>query len=379
MTNNAIPRAAALAALLALSVAPASAAGPFQVRRAADPKMVGTAPPLATIATSPFDGDLAAMADGSSYFYGVYDAGGVPMAISVVNNRATHTLRIAFDDSNPNSAPVNASASSVAVAPASIHADGLQTATIDIVPTDANGVLLGTGLSLSIDAAMLWPAQLTGPIADLGDGSYRATAVSSTPGSGTVRVVVEGVALASQPVITATPLDPSASLRDLAMAQLQGLIGAGGPMSGLAASAGPGSQQARLLAEAQARAAAALATLANGNETRDDNVLKTDLDAMLRLLAQVAAAPGALSPMDVRDMMDDVLGVARLIAEWHIDEATGACGVCSASGYPRKVCDAITALAEGDAMRAAVDPDWGATVDAYARAVERAIQAQHGC
>jgi hypothetical protein len=36
-------------------------------------------------------------------------------------------------------------------------------------------------------------------------------------------------------------------------------------------------------------------------------------------------------------------------------------------------------LEVADAMRAAVIPDWGAVVDAYARAVERALQAAHSC
>jgi len=372
-------RASALAALVATSFAPAAAAGPFQIRRATQAEAVLAAPPIATVATSPFDGDLAAMVDGSSYFYGVYDASGSALAISVQANPATHTIRIGFDDANAASAPVNASASSVAVAPATIVANGLQTASITITPRDANGVFLGRGLAIAIDASMLWPAQLSGPIVDLGDGTYGATAVASVPGTGSVRVTVESIALASSPTILATAANPAASLRDLAMQELAGLAGAGGPLAALLAAAGPGTPQAAAIAAAQAGANAALATLANDDPARDDNVVKTDLDAVLKLLEGVLASPGALDPLDVRDAMDDMLGVARLIAEWHIERATGVCGVCDGSGNPNKLCAAIATMAQADAMRAAISPDWGATVDAYARAVELALQAFDFC
>jgi hypothetical protein len=265
------------------------------------------------------------------------------------------------------------------VAPASIRADGLQTASITIVPRDANGVLLGRGLAIAIDASLLWPAHVSGPVADLGDGSYRAMAVASVPGTGSVRVVVEGVSLATLPTITAVAVDPSASLRDLAISQLQGMTGTGGPFAALAAGAGSGSPQAGAVAAALARANAALASLVNDVPPRDDNVLKTDFDAVLSQLAAVLASPGALDPQDVRDTMDDLLGVARLIAQWHVERATSACGVCDGSGNPMKVCDAVTAIAQADAMRAAVSPNWSATVDEYAWAVERALQAVQAC
>jgi len=372
-------RAAGFAILLALPVAPAAAAGPFQIRRAESAQGVIAAPPIATVATSPFDGDLVAMADGSNYFYGVYDASGSALAISVQANPATHTIRIGFDDANAASAPVNAAASSVVVAPATIVANGLQIASITVVPRDANGILLGRGLVVAVDPSLLWPALLSGPVVDRGDGSYMATAVASVPGTGTVRVTVETVDLASSPPITATPANPSASLRDLAMAQLAGLAGPGGPLASLVSAAGPGTPQAAALAAAQARANDALATLANDDPLRDDNVLKTDLDAVLDLIKGVLASPGALDPQDVEDVMDDLLGIAHLIAEWHIERATGVCGACDASGNPNKLCDAVAMLAQADAIRAATTPDWDAAVDAYARAVELALQAFDFC
>ena len=372
-------RALALSGLLALPFAPARAAGPFQVRRATSANAVASAPPCATVATSPYDGDVASMGSATSYYYAVYDASGQALTISVQKNAVTQAIRIGFDDGNPWSAPVDASRSAVTVAPASIRADGLQTAAITVVPRDANGEPLGRGLAVTIDAALLWPASLSGPIVDLGDGSYRATVAASTPGTGTVRVVVEGIPLAASPTITATPVDPSASMRDLAISDLAGLTSAGGPLAGLASQAGAGTPQAAAVSAALANAQSALATLVNGDLTRDDNVLKTGLDAVLSQLAGVLASPGALDPLDVRDAMDDLLGVARLIAAWHVEQAEAACGACNGTGSPKKVCDAQAALVQADAMRRAVSPDWSATVDEYAWAVERALQAMQVC
>jgi hypothetical protein len=378
MNANEMIRAAALAALLATPFASVPAAGPFEVRRAATGQAVSTASPLATIATSPFD-DAVSMLVASDYYYAVYDASGTALSISVQLNPLTQRIRIGFDDANAASAPVSASASTVVVVPPSIRADGLQTATITVAPRDANGVLLGTGLAIALDASLLWPAQLSGPIVDLGDGSYRAQVDASVSGTGSVRVTVEGVSLAALPTITATPLDPSGSLRDLAIATLSGMTGPGGPLAALSGGAGSGTPQAASLAAASARARAALATLAEDDPARDDNVVKTDLDAVLFLLEDVLDSPGALDPQDVRDTMNDLLDVARLIAEWHIDRAEDSCGVCDGSGDPRKACDAIASMEHADSMRAAISPDWSAIVDEYARAIEGALQAYHAC
>lgn len=228
MNKNHTIRAAAVVAILTTPFASVPATGPFQLRKATTAAAVFTAPAAATVVISPYDGEPL-VSGGTRYYYGVYDAAGQALDISVQPNTVTQTIRISFNDGNAASAPVNATVSSLTVAPASISADGLQMSTITIVPRDANGVNLGRGLAIAIDASLLWPAQLTGPVVDLGDGSYRATARAVVPGTGTVRAVVEGVDLAALPTITATAPDPAASRRDLAIAQLAGLAGAGGP------------------------------------------------------------------------------------------------------------------------------------------------------
>ena len=371
-------RTALLAVLVACPFASVPAAGPFQVRRATTGAGVVSAPPVATIATGPYDGEPLA-AGGVNYYYGVYDASGNALDISAQAIEATQTIRIGFDDGNPNSAPVNANASSVAVSPASIRADGIQFAVITIVPTDANGVPLGRGLSMTIDAALLWPAHLTGNITDLGTGTYLATAVSSIAGTGTVRVVVEGVGLSAMPTITANPVDPSGSLRDLAIQQLAGLTGPGGPLAGLAAEAGPGTEQASYIASALNSASLALSNLVNNNSSQDANVLTGSLEAAISHLMDVQPQPGSVDALDLRDALDDLIGVARSITLWHIQQAEATCGACDGSGNPPSVCSADSQLATGDTLRGASNPKWTAIVEHYASAIQLADQATQSC
>jgi hypothetical protein len=377
MKKQTILRAVALVAVVSIPFISASAAGPFQVRRAGAAQGVCTAAPIAVVATSPYDGEPIA-SGGVSYDYAVYDASGTALDISVLINPVTQMLRIGFDDGNPTSAPVDALTSSVAVSPASIVANGLQVASITIEPRDQNGVLLGRGLAVTIDPSLLWPAQLNGPVVDLGNGSYLATAIAWVPGAGTVRAVVEGTVIAPSPTITATAAGPM-SLRDLAIAELRGEAGAGGPLATLIAEAGPGIPQAAAVNGAINAVNATATMLANNPTSVDDNALKTQLGEAMLELEEVWNSPGSINTLDLRDAMDDLLGIARLVAVWHLDQATTDCGACDGSGHPRKLCDAFAALASADAMRAAVNPDWSAALDEYAAVVSLALQAQlHG-
>jgi Invasin, domain 3 len=370
---------AALATVLA-GLTTVSASGAFQIRCAMTPSAVATAPPIATVATAPFEDTSARLTDGANYYYGVYDALGQALDISLDKNPVTQAVRIGFDDGNPASAPVNAQRSTVVVTPATIQADGLQMTTITIAPKDANGVSLGRGLAVSIDATMLWPLRLTGGVVDLRDGTYRAKAVASIAGTGSVWVTVEGIVLATSPVVVATAADPMGSLRDLAIAQLSDLSSAGGPFSVLATQAGAGSPQAATLASAQSKALAMALALANGDPKRDDNLVKTNLDSLLGQLAGLLANPGTVNVSGVRNLMDDLLGVARLLAQYQIDLAAGRCGACNTQTHlPHSVCDAQDQLAAADALRAATAPNWSAAADTYARAIELALQTLQTC
>jgi hypothetical protein len=119
--------------------------------------------------------------------------------------------------------------------------------------------------------------------------------------------------------------------------------------------------------------------LENNNTGRDDNDVKSIFDDVVSNLENVLNAPGVLDPLDVRDTIDDLLGVARLLAEWHLEQATAACGTCDGNGNPNKVCDAMAAMEDADAMRAAVSPDWQGALDEYARVIALALQAVQAC
>src|SRR5262245_30230110 len=111
-------RVAVLAVVLAAPINSVWALGPFQVRRATEASSVCSAPPVAVVSTSPYDGE--SMGTGVSYDYQVFDASGSAVAIAVQKNFVTQTLRISFDDGDAASSPVDGLQSSVTVEPASI-------------------------------------------------------------------------------------------------------------------------------------------------------------------------------------------------------------------------------------------------------------------
>lgn len=341
-------------ATLLISTAAASAAlgavGPFQVHRELESSSLdGGAATVAVVTAAPFDETALRSHDASNYFYAVYDATGARLDISVQSLPGTGVIRLGFDDGDPGSAPVSAGTSMVGAAPASIPANGVSMATITIVPKDASGQMLGRGLTVSVDAALLWPLKLQGAVQDLGDGSYRAVATASVPGTGSVVVNVEGVVLASSPSVEATPL--AGSLRDQAILQLRDLTEGGGRLD--TAAMGP----------ARNRALEALVTLTGDDPERDDNALKTDLDGAIGALM-------ALDTPEAKELIDDLVEIARMIATWNVDQAVQACGSADV---------AEEALADADAMNGRPSVSPGTVVDAYAWAIERALQALQHC
>jgi hypothetical protein len=81
----------------------------------------------------------------------------------------------------------------VAVTPRVVPADGKSTATVTVRPAKADGTPLGPGATVTIDAtAGTW----TGPVADVGDGSYTRTLVAaSSPALAVVTIGVAGTAM----------------------------------------------------------------------------------------------------------------------------------------------------------------------------------------
>ena len=336
--------------VVASTLASAWAAGPFEVRRALEGSSLEGTPEVSVVTTAPFDESVLRSHDASNYFYTVFDASGSQLDISVERLPGSGVVRLGFDDGNPQSAPVSASNSSVAATPASIQAGGIEFTTITIVPRDTNGAMLGRGLTVAVDAALLWPVTPTGPVQDIGDGRYVVEGTAMVPGTGSVLATVEGVVLASSPTVTSTAGTPG-SLRDLAILQLQDLTRPGGRLD------------AAHLSHARRHAVEALRTLGSDLPERDDNALKTDLDGAMRELE-------ALGTPEAEALASDLIEIVWMIAAWNVDQAHAACDSCPKSD---------AALAEADAKRAADDGDWSGVVDAYAWAVEMAFQEMRHC
>jgi len=189
-----------------LAVASDGALGaPFELRRQSDqPALVRTAPVHAVATSAPFDDEAGSLTDGQTRFYVVVDVAGSPLQISVNKNDVSQAVRLGFDDGDPTSAAVDIARSTLSVAPATIAADGVSTATVTIVPRDADGVALGAGLDVAIDVGALWPGTPRGAVVDHGNGSYTLTVVSWTEGFGLALATVEGRVLTDAPEIAYT-------------------------------------------------------------------------------------------------------------------------------------------------------------------------------
>jgi len=123
------------------------------------------------------------------------------LRLSVHPNDHLNAVRLGFNDGDPTSANPEPSLSSVQATPDTLPADGMTVALVVIVPRDADGVELGSGLSLSVDEFQLLPGVLAGPVEDLGNGSYRFPLASTTTGAGIASVTVEGILLQDAPSI----------------------------------------------------------------------------------------------------------------------------------------------------------------------------------
>lgn len=348
---------------------PAPAQAAVSVHRTASAATVQASAPVAIVATSPFDDAGGLLSDPQPCFYLATDDFGSAVDLSVQKNPLLDTVRVSFDDGNPASAPVDSARSTVVVTPSTIPADGLTLARVTIVPRDADGIALGTGLSLAVDGPALWPGMVFGPLVDEGDGSYTAYIVSSAPGVGGVWVTVEGIALDDEPAVEYEAVGGPFDLRELAILSLQALTGPGGAFDQLALGLGPADPGAEEVDTAAAAAVAALDLLVFGDYGDDDEAVGEYLARAVAALEAALDQPGAIDPAAIEALADALLDAARMIAVFHIDQGTDACGECSTGS---KLCDAERFLLKGDEERQAPSPDWTKVVEWYAKAVEKA-------
>ena len=382
-----------LLAVLAMLLLPAPAvteAGtpPFSVRRGTDPALVVSGPLHVTVTNGPFDDTPGLLTDNQTYYYLIEDLAGQPISLSAHKNTALGTVRIGFNDENGFSAPVHAANSSVTVAPASVPADGLSVINVTIVPRDADGLPLGVGLDVQIDAGRLLPGALNGPISDLGNGIYAAGIVSSTPGFAEVSVSVEGLWLLDEPAVSYEFLGPS-------------VCGDGitDPANGEACDDGnrnnfddcrndcqiwpeAGPEALQLVIDdlqtliddlstssaVDAKLDAAIDKLEQAIEkltqARIDRAL-SKIEGAIKML--VDAVDMGLDPVLAEAIMDRLTGIAREMTVQAIDAAIAA------AGDPDDIAAALDSLAEGDQARAT--GEYEDAVRAYQAAVVAAENA----
>jgi len=173
----------------------------FGVRRSGDAATVRSAPVYAMPLVSPFNDAPGTLVDGQLYFYVVENAAQTPLRLSLHADYTLDAVRLGFNDGDPASAGTDPTLSSVQTTPDTIPADGVSVAMVTVIPRDADGVELGTGLSLSVDEFQILPGVLAGPVEDLGDGSYRFPLASTVTGVGVASVSVEGTLLQDAPSV----------------------------------------------------------------------------------------------------------------------------------------------------------------------------------
>jgi hypothetical protein len=363
--------------ILALAALPqASAAGPYAVHRSGDSLSVHGAQPLAVVAVSPYDD--AVLADGLTHYYLVRDAGDNQVQISVHKNSPLGAVRIGFDDGDALTAPVDPTRSSVAVSRTTLPADGVSQAQVTIIPRDANSVPLGSGLEIAVDIEALSPGFVCGQVSDRGNGSYMFSIASALPGAGQVWISVEGVLLNDEPTITFEQAGGASDLRELAKQYLNGVSSISGAFEDALAgidSLDPGAAKVYV---AWDEALAGLAILNEDDYGLDRDVIDVYLGAAVATLVAALDDPGQVDPETIRGLIDDLLDICRLVAQFHFNRALDYCGPCD-PGEAGALCSTEQALDKAATEHFSADPNYGKVVQRYGKAVDRALDAEGRC
>lgn len=167
------------------------------------------------------------------------------------------------------------------------------------------------------------------------------------------------------------------SLRDQAVVLLEDLTAVGGAFDELMTEVESASKKSSdAVEDALEDVLEALDTLRSGDFDEDADTLHHPLkDAIGELLMALHDLDG--SPA-VEGLIEQILDAARMIAVFHLDRATAACGACGEGG-PFEQCFAESRLADGDLLRSSVDPNYKLAVMRYSDVVTWAIDALGVC
>jgi hypothetical protein len=355
---------------------PAAIAGEFSIHRAADAPSTDGASALAVVTISPFD-DVV-LADGLDHYYLVRDESEQPIQISVHKNAPQGAVRIGFDDESGLAAPVDPSESSVTASPAILPADGVSMSQIVIIPRDTNGVPLGSGLDIQVDTDALEPGFPCGPLTDMGDGTYVLHVASALAGMAEVWISVEGVPIDDEPTVTFEYAGGATDLRDLAKQNLDGVSDISGAFEEALAGVDPGDPGAVKVQEAWDEAIAGLDVLNEDNYSLDNDAVDNYLKSAIGELVSALDDPGDVDPDAILGLIDDLLDIGRMVAQFHLNRAVDSCGQCDPD-EGGELCDAEQAISDGDAERASGDPDYEEAANQYGTAIDKALDAYDDC
>ncbi len=352
------------------------AGGPYSVYCGYEPVNVLNQSPQAVIHSSPYDDAPGILSDGLDHYHLVTDAAGQPVSISIEKNLVLDTIRISFDDENLYSAPVDSGLSTVTVFPSTIASDGVSQALVTIIPRDAQGVVLGTGLSIEIYAASLWPGRVIGAVEDMGNGAYVVRVVSSFSGSGSVQIVVEGIALTAMPTITYEESLESGTLLEQAITLMQYLTEVDGDFDHLRDQVSV--DAADEVDDALYQALSALTLLLNPDSEVHVEAVKGHVKYSIESLIGTLDLVDHEVAVQVANLIDSLLEAGRKVAMHYIFEASTVCGTCSESGE-RDLCKAEASLAMGDAAWQDTPPNYMEAITKYGLSIRQSLRAFENC
>jgi hypothetical protein len=247
-------------------------------------------------------------------------------------------------------------------------------AEVRIIPRDVNGIPLGFGLEIKLDTDALSPGFLCGPMIDQGNGSYLQRVASALPGTADVWISVEGVPLSDKPILTFEDTGVAGDLRELAGQYLDDMTAAGGTFKAALAGIDPKDPGASKIQEAWAEASSGLDALSQDNYDLDNDVVDNYIKSAIGELLAALGTPGEVDPEAILGLIDDLLDIGRLLAQFHLNNALDICGPCDPA-VGGELCDAEQALANGDAERASADPDYELATSLYGVTIDKALDA----
>jgi hypothetical protein len=201
---------------------------------------------------------------------------------------------------------------------------------------------------------------------------------SIVAGSGQVWIDVEGIALYDEPTVIFEYAGGPADMRELAEYDLAVATGSGGSFEEALAGIDPSDPGAEKVQEAWDEALAGLEILYEDDYDLDNDVLDNYIKSAIGELLAALDDPGEVDPEAIQGLIDELLDIGRILAQFHYNRAVDSCGACDPD-EGGEICDAEQALADGDAERTSSDPDFEQAANYYGSAVDKAVDAYDDC